>query len=147
FILELFPSTPFYATLLPPEVAAQIGQVHAETVPALRLLERAGLRFIDQIDPFDAGPFYGAPFGDVVPVRETIIGRLDATPPPDGAVPAILCAFEDGFRAVAVPCERAGDVIRAPKDAQRRLGLREGDAVAWTPLPISGESGATARGG
>ena len=136
FILELFPSTPFYATLLPPEVAAQIGKVHPETVPAVRLLEHAGMRFIGEIDPFDAGPFYGAPMDEVVPVRDTTVGRLGKDAPPDDAPLAILSAVDDGaFRAVAVPCLREGGEIRVPKDAGRRLGVREGDEVAWTPLP------------
>jgi arginine N-succinyltransferase len=140
FILELFPSTPFYATLLPPEVAARIGKVHPETVPAVRLLEHAGMRASGEIDPFDAGPFYGAAMDDVVPVRETVVGRLAGEAPPDDAPLAILSTLDDGaFRAVAVPCAKQGTEIRAPKDAVRRLELREGDEVAWTPLPPPSE--------
>ncbi|MFQ5513329.1 MAG: arginine N-succinyltransferase, partial [Myxococcota bacterium] len=85
FILDLFPSTPFYASLLDDEAVAQLGQVHDEARPALRLLERAGLRWIGEIDPFDAGPFYGAATRDVTPVRETAHGFLSEEEPGDGA--------------------------------------------------------------
>jgi arginine N-succinyltransferase len=137
FILELIPRAPFYAALLPPEIAALIGVVNPETVPALHLLERAGLRFLDQVDPFDAGPFYGARTSEITPVRETRRGRLGAAPPPDAALVGLLsCLDEGGFRALAAPCAIAANgVISAPKDAWLRLGVREGDALSWTPLP------------
>jgi arginine N-succinyltransferase len=38
FILDLFPTTPFYASLLDDDAVAELGQVHEETRPALRLL-------------------------------------------------------------------------------------------------------------
>jgi arginine N-succinyltransferase len=136
FILELFPNTPFYATLLPPEVAAQIGKVHPETVPAVRLLESAGLRFIAEIDPFDAGPFYGAAMDEVFPIRDTITAELDSGSPPDDAALAILSTVQDGqFRAVAAPCMRENGAVIVPKDVCRRLHLRGGGEIAWTPLP------------
>jgi arginine N-succinyltransferase len=137
FILDLFPSTPFYEKLLPADVAAQIGKVHAETEPAVRLLQRAGLRFNGEIDPFDAGPFYEAAMNDVVPVRDTRSVRLESDAPPDDAPPAILSLLVDGdFRAVATPCElrESSASVRAPKDAFRRLGVRAGEEISWTPL-------------
>ena len=54
----------------PVGVQEQIGKVGPETVGAVRLLERVGLRFLNQIDPFDAGPYYGARIDDVALVRE-----------------------------------------------------------------------------
>ena len=77
FVLDLFPATPFYASLLDADVAAQIGQVHEEAKPALRLLELAGLHWIDEIDPFDGGPFVGAETARAIPVRDTVRGRVD----------------------------------------------------------------------
>jgi arginine N-succinyltransferase len=144
FILDLFPDTPFYASLLDAGVAAQLGQVHEEAAPALRLLEQAGLHWIDEIDPFDGGPFVGAPTARVTPIRETVRLGLSEAPLPDGAVPAIVSSEEGGgFRAVAAPAFRDGTALRLGKEAQELLGVTPGDEVTLTPLP---RSKGTARG-
>jgi arginine N-succinyltransferase len=139
FILDLFPDTPFYASLLDAEVAAQIGQVHEEAAPALKLLEAAGLHWIDEIDPFDGGPFVGAPTARVTPIQRTVRGTLADGAPPDGAAPAIVSSEESGeFRAVAAPAACDGKEVHVGKEARDRLGLATGDEVAVTPLPRSG---------
>jgi arginine N-succinyltransferase len=138
FILDLFPDTTFYASLLSESVAAQLGKVHPESLPAVELLERAGLRWIGEIDPFDAGPFYGGATDDVVPVRETRPGVLSPEEPGPGAAPMIVsAAAPHPFRAVATPVERAGEEIAIAKDAADRLELWAGARVATTPLPPS----------
>ncbi len=136
FVLDLFPATPFYASLLDPDVAAQIGHVHDEAKPALRLLEQAGLHWQGEIDPFDGGPFVAAPIAKIVPVQQTVFGRLAQGAPDEPALPAILSTEEGGeFRAVAAAASREGDAIRVPKEARQRLRLATGDEIAWTPLP------------
>ncbi len=138
FILDLFPDTPFYASLLDAGVAAQLGQVHEEAAPALRLLEQAGLHWIDEIDPFDGGPFVGAPTARVTPIRETVRLGLSEAPVPDGASPAIVSSEEGGgFRAVAAPAFRDGTALRLGKEARDLLGVSPGDEVTLTPLPGS----------
>ncbi len=138
FVLDLFPATPFYASLLDADVAAQIGHVHAEAKPALRLLEQAGMHWIGEIDPFDGGPFVGAAVAKLVPVQKTARGRLVDDAPERDAPPAIVTTEEDGvFRAVAVPASCDGERIRIPKEARTRLGLEPGDELALTPLPAA----------
>jgi len=146
FILDLFPATPFYASLLDARVAAQIGRVHDEAAPALRLLEDAGLHWIDEIDPFDGGPFVGAETARVLPIAETARGVVAEAPPEAGAATAIVSTEEGGsFRAVAAAAERDGAELRVAKEARERLGLFPGDEAALTPLPRSGGRGP--RGG
>ncbi|HTO69485.1 MAG TPA: arginine N-succinyltransferase [Myxococcota bacterium] len=136
FVLDLFPDTPFYASLLDADVAAQIGQVHEETAPALRLLEAAGLHWIDEIDPFDGGPFVGAPTSRVLPIEHTARGIVCEAAPPEGAPLAIVSTEEGGaFRAVIAPAEAAGAELRVAKEARERLGIGTGDEAALTPLP------------
>lgn len=136
FVLDLFPATPFYASLLDPDVAAQIGQVHEEARPALRLLEAAGLHWIDEIDPFDGGPFVGAEAARVIPVRDTVRGRVAEGEPDAGAPAAILSSEEGGgFRALVIAASRDGAEIRVPKEARKRLRVSTADEVHWTPLP------------
>ncbi len=116
FVLDLFPPTPFYASLLDPQVAAQIGVVHDEAIPALRLLEQAGLHWQDEIDPFDGGPFVSAPVAKIIPVAQTVIGRLEEGDTGDVDAPSILSTEEGGvFRAVAAIASREHDVDSHPQ--------------------------------
>ncbi len=135
FILDLFPDTPFYASLLPADVESQLGQVHEEALPAVRLLERAGLRWIGEIDPFDAGPFYGAQTNDVVPIQQNLICTVGSEPPGHDAPPFILATGRGAeFRAVAAPAEITGGEAKLPKEACTRLEISVGDEIATTPL-------------
>ena len=56
FIEDLMPKYPIYIDLLPEEAVAVIGRVHAQTTPALAMLESQGFVRTDQIDIFDGGP-------------------------------------------------------------------------------------------
>jgi arginine N-succinyltransferase len=136
FILDLFPRTGFYAALLDAEVARRIGEVHAEAAPALNLLERAGLRWTGHVDPFDAGPYVGAPTSNVIPIRETAVGWVIEGEPREHALAAIVASEDSGaFRAVAAPASVDGTSVLVAKEARVRLGLATGDEISVTPLP------------
>jgi arginine N-succinyltransferase len=141
FILDLFPKTRFYATLLEPEVASQLGKVHPEARPAVRLLEQAGFHWTGEIDPFDAGPFFGAATRDVIPIRDTLRDVV-AEEGSDEEAPPWIASVEDaaGFRAVATRAALEGDRVRLPKEALEKLDVQAGGAVALTPLPASARS-------
>ncbi len=122
----------------------ELGQVHPETRPALHLLEQAGLRWIGEIDPFDAGPFFGAALSEVIPVRETRHVCVSREAPPGDADPHIVSSEDGGeFRAVATRAALDGDQLRLSKDAHKRLDASPGDEVAVTPLPASRRGGET----
>ncbi|MBW2280217.1 MAG: arginine N-succinyltransferase [Deltaproteobacteria bacterium] len=138
FILDLFPTTPFYASLLEARVADQLGRVHPEAEPALRLLEQAGLHWVGEIDPFDAGPFFGATTSEIVPIRESTLHAVGPGEPTSDALRRIVSAGHGAeFRAVSAPAAVELDVVCLPKDARRRLGVADGDEVQVTPLPPS----------
>lgn len=138
FILDLFPSTTFYATLLDPDIARDLGRVHPAAAPALRLLETAGLHWNGEIDPFDAGPYYAADVSEIVPIRDTRSGSLAAETLPDaGEAPVCIASTEEdgGFRAVAAPADLEAGEVQLPKEARRRLEIGPGDEVSLTPFP------------
>lgn len=70
FIISLFPQA-IHATLLPDDVAAQIGEVGKDTQGVKRMLERIGFRYSHRIDPFDGGPHYEAPTDGITVVQGT----------------------------------------------------------------------------
>ncbi len=137
FILSLFPQTDLYAALLPEEVQAVLGEVASGARAARHLLEKIGFRYLQQIDPFDGGPYFGAAMKDVTLVRDT---ALHCASPGDvrgeEAVHAIVShEGEDGFRAVLAPVRaREGEVVLEPETCLA-IGAAAGTPVAVTPIP------------
>jgi arginine N-succinyltransferase len=137
FIRELFPESPLYTFLLPDQVRAALGAVGDDTRGAVRLLERAGMKFMDQIDPFDGGPYYGAAVGDLEPVRNCRSYRIVSGAAAGDERRSYLIGREDqrGFRAAkgeAIAGE--GHLVAAP-EILALLRVHEGDRVDTVPLP------------
>ena len=139
FIPALFPEAPLYTFLLPDEVRAAIGAVREESRGAVRLLEQAGMKFLNQIDPFDGGPYYGAATAELVPLIQRRALRLRAGEPPEEHARAHMIAHEDkrhGFRAVqAGALEEDGAMLMVPANVIKALDLAEGALVDTVPLP------------
>jgi len=138
FIRALFPETPLYTFMLPEEVRASLGAVSANTRGAVRLLEQAGMRFLDQVDPFDAGPYYGAPIAALEPVKHRRVVTTEAGDPDPDKRCTYLIAIEngDGFRAVRTEAElHDDDRLTAPADTLKVLGVKPRTRVDIVPLP------------
>jgi len=143
FIRALFPEEPIYATLLPAEVQALIGEVGPQTKGVEKMLRRAGFRYAHRIDPFDGGPHFQARLDDVVPVRATRRARVTDAGPGQAASARLLIAPDDGdadpraprsFRAVAVAADVSGETVALPASVRAALGVQAGDPVALLPL-------------
>ena len=139
FIADLFPRDPVYATLFPPEVQAVIGEPNETAKPALRILEKVGFRPLDQVDPFDGGPYVGASRDAITSVREHRRLVLPGLPfdrlEPAGETLALLSAEGSlGFRATVVPLDFEGAPL-VSKECREALGVSAGDEVLVTPLP------------
>jgi len=97
FIRALFPDSPLYTFLLPEDVVQSIGQVAESSRGAVHLLERAGMKFLRQIDPFDAGPYYGGLIDDLVPVKAFRTFKVVAGQP-DGATARPYLVAQNGAK-------------------------------------------------
>ncbi|QSX35683.1 arginine N-succinyltransferase [Shewanella sedimentimangrovi] len=71
FIADLMPRYPIYVDLLPEAARKVIGQVHENTVPALKLLENEGFMHRGYVDLFDAGPTVEAQLKQIKSVRQS----------------------------------------------------------------------------
>lgn len=60
FVAEKFPREEIPIDSLPADARMAIGQAGPETLPVARILEEAGFRYLNQVDPFDGGPHFGA---------------------------------------------------------------------------------------
>ncbi|HSD09491.1 MAG TPA: arginine N-succinyltransferase [Candidatus Binatia bacterium] len=138
FIPALFPNVPIYTCMLPLEVQEEIGKVGPETVGAVRVLERIGLRFLGQVDPFDAGPYYGAQTDAVSVVRDVRRVRLR----PEIEVrntargePYLVAVERRGFLAFRAAARRVEDVLFLEPAILSMLGLRPDTPAAVVPIP------------
>lgn len=69
FIEALFPEEDIYLTLLDAKARLVLGRVGEATKPAQHLLEGIGFEYLDEVDPFDGGPHYGAKTKDILPIK------------------------------------------------------------------------------
>jgi arginine N-succinyltransferase len=124
---------------LPDEVRAAIGAVREESRGAVKLLEQAGMKFLNQIDPFDGGPYYGAPTSELIPVRQRLTLKLRVGQPPADHARPYMVGYEDsrrGFRAVQARAFEAEEGrLVVPPGVIEALGLSEGASVGAVPLP------------
>ena len=139
FIADLFPREPVYATLFPESVQKTIGMPNETAKAAVRILEKVGFRYLNQVDPFDGGPYYGAARDAITSVRERRELVLPGSCNDDEdelTEPLALLSTETtrGFRATVVPVEECGTPI-VTKRCREALGVAAGERVSITPLP------------
>ena len=76
FIAELMPKYPIYVSLLDPAAQAVIGEVHKETLPALKMLEKEGFDYRGYVDIFDAGPTVEAKITEITSIQGSILCQV-----------------------------------------------------------------------
>jgi arginine N-succinyltransferase len=139
FIADLFPEDPVYVTLFPEEVQKVIGEPAESAKAAVRILEKIGFQPMNQVDPFDGGPYYGAARDAVVSVRErrelVLPGKASTRPPGAGHTLALLSIETGGaFRATVVPLDEQGAPV-VSAECREVMRVTSGDRVSVTPLP------------
>lgn len=134
FIAELMPPHPIYAVLLPKAAQEVMGKVHADTAPALHLLQQEGFRYQGYIDIFDGGPTVEAPREDIrcicraqaVTVR---IGR------PQGGAPCLVAnSLLGGFRCAYAELEPDDGQVTLDAALAAELGVQAGERVRVSML-------------
>ncbi len=145
FITSLFPQSPIYASLLPPEVLARIGEVGEETKGVRKMLESIGFEYSERIDPFDGGPHFEASTDDISLVKDARLCFVatDVLPPELAAAPSddvptqrvlLGAGAPEGpcdFRALSSRVRLHGGSVELSAEARDQLRLKAGDTV-WT---------------
>lgn len=139
FIADLFPRDPVYVCLFPDKVQEVIGQPNESAVAALRILEKVGFRYLNQVDPFDGGPYYGAARDAIASVRDrralVLPHDIAISEEPAGAALGLVASEGPlGFRATVVPLDAEGAPYVSIQ-SRKALGGRGGDRITVTPLP------------
>ena len=65
FVSGKFPAAAIPISSLPPDAQAALGAVGPETRPVAGILEQVGFRYLNQVDPFDGGPHFGARLDEI----------------------------------------------------------------------------------
>ena len=136
FIAELMPQHLIYTAFLSEPARAVIGQVHANTAPALALLTGEGFRYNGYVDIFDAGPAVECPLADIRAVRDSLCLLAADRPPPAQAQPWLVSNRRRHGFAVTLAHTAPDADGQLPLDAQAlaALAIAPGDSVRAVPL-------------
>ncbi|MEE2527170.1 arginine N-succinyltransferase [Hyphobacterium sp. HN65] len=131
FILDLMPKHPIYLDILPEAARKVIGKTHEHGKGARALLEWEGFTYDRYIDIFDGGPLMSVPTRQARTGRESQVMEVTAG---GGSHDAIVTTDRfDDFRAIRAKVALNGGRLGLSADAQRALGLAEGDkARVWS---------------
>lgn len=134
FIAELMPKHPIYTLLLTPEARAVIGKVHAQTLPALHLLERENFRMQGYIDIFDGGPTVESPTPEVRTIKRSRLVRAVAGTD-SSTVPHLVANTRlDEFRCLIADLSPSAASAPLSKAQLEALRVKAGDSVRVTAL-------------
>lgn len=133
FIEALFPHHEIVLELLPEAAQSIVGEIGPATLPARRMFERAGFRYLGTVDPFDGGPHYGAQWQDIKPLQgsQRLVCLDD---PPTYTDTHLLLGNPLMHRFTAAPCQVQGHGMRLHRDTAEELDLHAGELVWCLPL-------------
>jgi len=130
FIKTLFPEENIYLTLLDAKARSVLGRVGESTRPAQHLLEKMGFTYINEVDPFDGGPHYGASLKDIAVVKygkKYIVSSEDKS---DFSLKGLLAYFDAGiFRGMQCSVSIEKNKIILPEYVRDRMGVEQGKEV------------------
>lgn len=135
FIKNLFPEEDIYTCILDAKARYVIGRVGLATMPAKHLLESIGFKYLNQIDPFDGGPHYGAQLGDITLVKKC--KKYDVVDGKVGLFDTLALVGLDhggGFRACLTYFDVKEKKLILPDTTKAILGITSGDKVYLTPI-------------
>lgn len=136
FIAALFPKHDIYSCLFPPEVQEVIGEIGKDTISVKVMLEEAGFRYLDRIDPFDGGPHFGASVDEIKPIREIKMLKAERGEGDHPTNRRALVAVEkdSNFRAAVTPLQMEDGKIFIDSELMDILNIKPAEMVASMPL-------------
>jgi arginine N-succinyltransferase len=121
FIESLFPEEDIYMSLLDAKARLVIGRVGEATKPAQHLLESVGFTYLDEVDPFDGGPHYGADTKNILPIKQGQKLRLGEIKDGTFKTQGLVGIGSDFFRCVMTGYEIRDGVVAIPTKSRDLL--------------------------
>tara|TARA_Y100000589_G_scaffold8325_2_gene7079 strand:- start:2385 stop:3455 length:1071 start_codon:yes stop_codon:yes gene_type:complete len=132
FITSLFPTGEIHTSLLPAAARKLIGAASDDAIPALRMLERMGFQHVDEVDPFDGGPYLKADRDEITLVKSSRLISLAGCKELTGEEGYVNVSRPGHFRCVRCAYELDGDALWIPSEAADRLEVAVGDELGFT---------------
>ncbi|MBL4631786.1 MAG: arginine N-succinyltransferase [Paraglaciecola sp.] len=137
FIESLMPKHPIYTCLLNEKARTVIGQVHPNTMPALKLLEKEGFCFKGYVDLFDAGPTVEAQLKHIHSVNNSTLSKVKIAQVKGDTTFAICNLHIKQFRAVFsnnAEFESENNCLLITEQLATKLSVKSGDTVRFIDL-------------
>ncbi|RYZ66085.1 MAG: arginine N-succinyltransferase, partial [Proteobacteria bacterium] len=136
FISSLFPEQDIYLALLDAKARLVVGRVGDETLPAQHLLESIGFTYLNEVDPFDGGPHYGANLADISIVKNGRWASVVSADKGNFSARGLVGIRRDGeFRAVSTAFEVGPEQsITIPAVAAKALEADPEEKYFYTAL-------------
>ena len=113
-----------------------IGRVAEQTEPAKHMLEKIGFHYLNEVDPFDGGPHYGAKREEIDVVQSSVKAKLAFHEDKNFSKQAIIAAINhEGFSACfgAYELDNNGEAVLPPM-IKSQMSLSEGQDIFIYPL-------------
>ncbi len=133
FIRSLFPEEDIYLCLLDTKARTVVGRVGESTKPAQYLLESIGFRYLEEVDPFDGGPHYGAKVSELLPIKHGRHLRVSDWSDSNFKELGLVGVDHDNYKCVQTPYEMRGDEVALPALTKRLLEIENDELVYVTP--------------
>lgn len=134
FIESLFPEEDIYLTLLDAKARLVLGRVGEATKPAQHLLESVGFQYLEEVDPFDGGPHYGAKTRDILTIKKGKQFRVAELADSTFSEKGLIGVGSDDFRCVTAGYEVRDDAICIPTKARDLLKVDLDQTVFVSPF-------------
>lgn len=134
FIESLFPQDDIYLALLDAKARLVLGRVGEATKPAQHLLESIGFSYLDEVDPFDGGPHYGANTSDILPIKHG--KRMKVAEFKDAAYKEqmLIATTGEEFKASLASADMRGNEVAIAPKARQFLGVDIGEEIYVSPF-------------
>ncbi len=134
FIESLFPEEDIYLSLLDAKARLVLGRVGEVTKPAQHLLESIGFEYLDEVDPFDGGPHYGAKTKDILPIKKGQKLPLGEFKDAVFKNQALVGFGDDQFRCVLTGYDIRDGVLSLPTKSRELLRADVDQQLFLTPF-------------
>jgi arginine N-succinyltransferase len=134
FIESLFPEEDIYLSLLDSKARLVLGRVGESTKPAQHLLESIGFEYLDEVDPFDGGPHYGAKTENILPIKMGQKLRISEMSDATFKTQGLIGLGAEDFRATLTAYEIRDGVIAVPNKTRDLLKIDLDQEVFITPF-------------
>lgn len=134
FIAELMPRFPIYVNMLDKAAQEVVGQVHSNTLPALKLLQSEGFRYRGYVDIFDAGPTVEAEISQLRSVRNSRLVSVQIGQPEVSETMLICNTRVADFRACQAEVNCSGDKVILTQKQADALNVSVGEQVRLVAL-------------